>query len=146
MVIITVEKLLTAPIITDPADVPTLRVLLNIVIWFAVLCVGSGVMSWLIAVSAFLPSMILIGMGEYLGIRRSPYYGLAGAAAGLIVLLFPVRPTFPTSSSASSNIHDVIVIGLAGFAGGLIYWRFAGREARGSIDLCSLIRACPLRR
>jgi len=136
------QSLLTMPINPDPADVPLLKVFLHIVIWVGVTFFMGLLWAICIGIFALLPSAFFIGLGEFLSIRLSWYYALAGAIAGVVALFIPAELMFPYAGPPSlPSILNLIAVCVPGFVGGLVYWRFAGQEAWGPIALCPAARS-----
>jgi hypothetical protein len=85
---------------------------------------------------AFLPSLVMIVLGEILGQRNWLFYALGGAAVGLAVAgLFWQGPTdemgrMATDPTFSAPRFVGLMIG-GGIVGGLAYWLCAGRWAGG---------------
>jgi uncharacterized membrane protein len=81
---------------------------------------------------AAIQSLMLIGIYEALDIRRWYYYCAAGAFCGLIhhsmtrQMSFwpPIRPPHPGILD-----NESLVLFIAGFLGGLIYWGVSGRHS-----------------
>jgi len=79
---------------------------------------------------AFLPALVLIGIGEWLDIRSIFYYALGGAAIGLLAYF---------GSNMSVQIEEAtdmppVAFGLqlvvaSGIIAGFVYWLIAGRRA-----------------
>lgn len=67
---------------------------------------------------------IAVVVGEMAHIRSALYYIVAGGVAAVVI------PFFTSSTLEYQSITPYFsVIATAGFAGGLIYWLFAGRSA-----------------
>jgi len=134
-------SILTKPISADPADVPLLTVFYYIVLWGVATYFTGLILAMCIAIFAFLPSVLLIGLGEFLSIRLRVYYATAGSIVGLTTLITPLSPAIvPTDHRQWPHTSSLIAVAVSGFVGGLAYWAFAGQEASGSIVLCRNVR------
>ncbi|MHA6688000.1 hypothetical protein [Mesorhizobium sp. A556] len=81
---------------------------------------------------AFLPSLVVILLGEVLGQRNWLFHALAGAAVGLAVAgLFWQAPMGEMGRMATDPALSVGLFIGAGIVGGLAYWLCAGRWAGG---------------
>jgi hypothetical protein len=83
---------------------------------------------------AFLPSVVMILIGEVLGQRNWLFYALSGAAVGLAVIaLFWQSPMeWDVQTNAEITFGTSRFVGLmigGGIVGGLAYWLCAGRFA-----------------
>jgi hypothetical protein len=84
----------------------------------------------LVGLLVALPAVYLISLAEARRWRSAVYYAAAGAGVALmwgsLTLLIPVR-----RSSAAGEMVEVatrlLVLGLPGLVGGLVYWWIAGR-------------------
>ena len=70
-----------------------------------------------------LPALLAVIIAEVAQIRSALYYIIAG---GLAVVALPV---FSSPGDAAFNTHFLTIFATAGFAGGLLYWLMAGRNA-----------------
>lgn len=73
------------------------------------------------------PGLLMVIVGEVAGIRSAIYYVLAGGAA---LAAIPLLTSFiGTQTAALPSTTFLQIFATAGFAGGLIYWLLAGRQA-----------------
>jgi len=81
----------------------------------------------LLSVYTLLPAIVLIIIGEVARIRSALYYVIAG---GLTLAAVPLL-TRLQQPAGTLDLSVVIwpVLATAGFAGGLVYWLLAGRNA-----------------
>jgi hypothetical protein len=81
----------------------------------------------LLSVYTLLPAIVLIIIGEVARIRAALYYVIAGGATLAAVPLL----TRMQQPAATLDLSAVVwpVLATAGFAGGLVYWLLAGRNA-----------------
>lgn len=101
-----------------------------------------GVVSSLfVSAFAFAPAVPTIVFAEIARIRSSLYYGAAGAIAAVVSfygfagggtetsLLSPSLASEWTLQSVASQAGFAFMMVAAGFVGGLVYWRVAGKKA-----------------
>lgn len=80
---------------------------------------------------AVVPALVGIGFGEARGIGAWLFYGLVGvaiASLGFLTQHFTEAPGQPTIL----RNYALFAFLTAGFVGGLVYWLFSGRAARGT--------------
>jgi hypothetical protein len=114
-------------------DIPPLTSLL-----FAWLVLG-GWVSAFVAVLAFVPAVIVIVVAEVARLRSAALYGIVAAIAAIACWAAVIRENgpLPMPGLALSLAPEralvtgalVLVAGLGGLIGGLVYWRIAGRSA-----------------
>jgi hypothetical protein len=81
----------------------------------------------LFSVFTVLPALLVVIAGEVARLRSALYY-VAGGGAALAVVPFLTRLDQPASALAlAPAVWQVLAT--AGFAGGLVYWLIAGRNA-----------------
>ncbi len=74
-----------------------------------------------------LPALAVIA-AEYLSLRSWIYFAGAGAVTGIMVF-FTTGPERSANANAGNSGDLAALLLLAGFTGGLVYWRTAGRNA-----------------
>jgi hypothetical protein len=91
---------------------------------------GLGVIAFFINVApvlTLLPAIAAVVIGEVARIRSLLYYLIAGGLAAALMPLIATQQEVTGSSTYSAAYFSIIAT--AGFAGGLIYWLIAGRNA-----------------
>jgi hypothetical protein len=91
---------------------------------------GLGVIAFFINVApvlTLLPAIAAVAIGEVARIRSLLYYLIAGGLAAALMPLIATQQEATGSSTYSAVYFSIIAT--AGFAGGLIYWLIAGRNA-----------------
>lgn len=102
---------------SDPVE----RVVFFTVSFFATSFVGAV---------AFLPTLILVVVGEAMRFRSILYYGFAGAAVGLASYFGSnVELQLENTTDITPVMHPLELAAAAGIIGGLVYWLIAGRTA-----------------
>jgi hypothetical protein len=86
-----------------------------------------GLAVQLVSVQTLLPALLLVIIGEVARIR-SVFYYVIGAGAALAVVPLLTRISQPAGILELSPVVWQ-VLATAGFAGGLVYWVLAGRNA-----------------
>lgn len=76
-----------------------------------------------------LPALALVVIGEVARIRSALYYVLGGGAAMAAIPLLARFGQQATAGAADPSSGLWQVFATAGFAGGLVYWLLAGRNA-----------------
>jgi hypothetical protein len=74
-----------------------------------------------------LPALVAVVAGEVLKLRSWMYYVLAGGAALAVIPLLVGTRNADAQAVAGSKYMAIFLT--AGFAGGLVYWLLAGRNA-----------------
>jgi hypothetical protein len=74
-----------------------------------------------------LPALVAVVAGEVLKLRSWMYYVLAGGAALAVIPLLVGTRNADAQAVAGSQYMAIFLT--AGFAGGLVYWLLAGRNA-----------------
>jgi hypothetical protein len=90
---------------------------------------GFGMLAFFVTVSpvlTLLPTIAVAVAGELARIRSVFYYITAGGAATAIM---PLIASYRVESQATYNAEYFAILATAGFAGGLVYWLVAGRNA-----------------
>ncbi|HEY7646985.1 MAG TPA: hypothetical protein VH858_18230 [Hyphomicrobiales bacterium] len=91
---------------------------------------GLGVIAFFINVApvlTLLPAIAAVVLGEVARIRSLLYYLIAGGVAAALMPLIATQQEATGSSTYSAAYFSIIAT--AGFAGGLMYWLIAGRNA-----------------
>ncbi|HEY7646056.1 MAG TPA: hypothetical protein VH858_13530 [Hyphomicrobiales bacterium] len=91
---------------------------------------GLGVIAFFINVApvlTLLPAIAAVAIGEVARVRSLLYYLIAGGLAAALMPLIATQQEATGSSTYSAAYFSIIAT--AGFAGGLIYWLIAGRNA-----------------
>ena len=78
---------------------------------------------------AFLPTLIVIAVGESLGIRTAIYYAVAGAAVAAFTYMSSTGWNTLALTVDGFARRELEVMTGAGIAAGFIYWTIAGRNA-----------------
>ena len=79
------------------------------------------------SVHTLVPALLVIVVGEVARIRSALYYIIGGGVALAIVPLLTRIGQPMTALELSPAVWQVLAV--AGFAGGLVYWLLAGRDA-----------------
>ena len=79
------------------------------------------------SVHTLVPALLVIVVGEVARIRSALYYIIGGGVALAIVPLLTRIGQPMTALELSPAVWQVLAV--AGFAGGLVYWMLAGRNA-----------------
>lgn len=90
---------------------------------------GFGMLAFFVTVSpvlTLLPTIAVAVAGELARIRSAFYYITAGGAATAIM---PLIASYRETTQATYNAEYFAILATAGFAGGLVYWLVAGRNA-----------------
>lgn len=86
-----------------------------------------------IAVFALLPTLLVIMFTELAKVRSAVFYGLVGVSAAIfgynLYLVLFIRGTFDLDVLGGDVLGGLLFFAVPGLAGGLIYWRIAGRSA-----------------
>jgi len=107
----------TQTLATNPGEFDRLEILVDMGLGFITLA----------AAASFLPALLIVAVGEISRIRSVLYYVLGG---GVALALMPVLSRLGGAESAGTMPARVwTVMATAGFAGGLVYWLVAGRNA-----------------
>jgi hypothetical protein len=124
---------MTRPIRVDPSNASVLQTFGYIGRFILSIGLNAGLLWLAVGVLAFLPSVLLIGLAEMFGIRAAVYYAIAGTIAAVTAQQWPISPQSFGLTGGYQNPFDWvgIVLGISGLAGGVAYWRFAGRKANG---------------
>lgn len=102
---------------SDPVE----RVQFFIVSFFATSFIGA---------SAFIPTVLLIGIAEAARLRSLLYYAAAGAVVGLTSYYGSnIELRLENTTDVSPVFHPLQLAAAAGIIGGLAYWLLAGRSA-----------------
>jgi hypothetical protein len=91
---------------------------------------GLGVIAFFINVApvlTLLPAIAAVAIGEVARVRSLLYYLIAGGLAAALMPLIATQQEATGSSTYSAAYFSIIAT--AGFAGGLMYWLIAGRNA-----------------
>ena len=91
---------------------------------------GSLLASGYIAVFALLPTLCVMAFTEFMKVRSTMFYGLAGATAAILAYCL-YTAVFFREVSLSVVLGGLVFVAVPGLAGGLIYWWIAGRSAGG---------------
>jgi hypothetical protein len=79
------------------------------------------------SLNTLIPAVLVVMVGEIARIRSSLYYIVGG---GLALAVVPLLTRFAEPTAALELSPTVLqVLAVAGFAGGLVYWVLAGRNA-----------------
>jgi hypothetical protein len=96
------------------------------------LLLATGLASLLAALYAFVPTAVVIVIGEVRGLRSPAFYSTAGAVSAIAawgLLLGRIFPPTPSFVLAPGQSLLLFIVSAAGLVGGSIYWRIAGRTA-----------------
>lgn len=80
-----------------------------------------------VSAATLVPAVLVVVVGEIGRIRSWLYYMLGGGVALLVIPLFAQIDTAPMPQLSLPSLWQVFAT--AGFAGGLVYWLLAGRNA-----------------
>ncbi|MBX3572090.1 MAG: hypothetical protein KF694_07020 [Mesorhizobium sp.] len=116
----------------DPRDVPP--------VVMGTVFVTVPIVALFISYFAFLPSAILVGLGEIIGARDWPFYAVGGGMVGACVigLFWTWTPSFAPGPEAAppgepflGDPYVLAALVCTGMVGGIAYWAVAGRLAGG---------------
>jgi len=83
-----------------------------------------------IGASAFVPALLLIGIGEAVPLRSVLYYAVAGAVVGLASYFGSnVEMRLENTTDVAPVFHPLQLAAAAGIIGGFVFWLLAGRNA-----------------
>lgn len=87
-----------------------------------------GLLLALTSVQTLLPPMLLVIVGEVARLRSALYYVVGG---GISIAIIPLLARLADPMQFMVGLSPVVwqVLATAGFAGGLVYWLLAGRNA-----------------
>jgi hypothetical protein len=81
---------------------------------------------------AFVPALVLIGLGEALRLRSFIYYGAAGVVVALASYYgCNISAMLENTTDVPPVEHALVLAAGAGIIGGVVYWLIAGRQAGG---------------
>jgi phosphotransferase system glucose/maltose/N-acetylglucosamine-specific IIC component len=78
---------------------------------------------------AFLPALIVIALGEILGVRAALYYAVAGAVVGAVAYMSASSWNTLALTVDGFARRELEIMAGAGIAAGFVYWAIAGRNA-----------------
>jgi hypothetical protein len=87
-----------------------------------------GLLVALTSVQTLLPPLLLVIVGEVARLRSALYYVIGG---GISIAIIPLLARLADPMQFMVGLSPVVwqVLATAGFAGGLVYWLLAGRNA-----------------
>jgi hypothetical protein len=87
-----------------------------------------GLLLALMSVQTLLPPLLLVIVGEVARLRSALYYMVGG---GIAIAIIPLLARLADPMQFMVGLSPVVwqVLATAGFAGGLVYWLLAGRNA-----------------
>ena len=87
-----------------------------------------GLLLALTSVQTLLPPLLLVIVGEVARLRSALYYVVGG---GIAIAIIPLLARLADPMQFMVGVSPVVwqVLATAGFAGGLVYWLLAGRNA-----------------
>lgn len=87
-----------------------------------------GLLLALTSVQTLLPPLLLVIVGEVARLRSALYYVVGG---GIAIAIIPLLARLADPMQFMVGLSPVVwqVLATAGFAGGLVYWLLAGRNA-----------------
>lgn len=87
-----------------------------------------GLLVALTSVQTLLPPLLLVIVGEVARLRSALYYVVGG---GISIAIIPLLARLADPMQFMVGLSPVVwqVLATAGFAGGLVYWLLAGRNA-----------------
>ena len=87
-----------------------------------------GLLVALTSVQTLLPPLLLVIVGEVARLRSALYYVVGG---GIAIAIIPLLARLADPMQFMVGLSPVVwqVLATAGFAGGLVYWLLAGRNA-----------------
>ncbi|MCO5161533.1 MAG: hypothetical protein M9939_10380 [Mesorhizobium sp.] len=117
----------------DPREVPP--------VVMGTVFVTVPIVALFISYFAFLPSAILVGLGEIVGARDWPFYAIGGGIVGACVIglfwtwtpssLAPGPETALPDEPFLADPYVLAALVCTGMVGGIAYWAVAGRLAGG---------------